>query len=117
MTNLHRTVDPADSSLVAFFIATIILVLAVAALGPGCALLAFSRPLFDSCSADYRDERYEQSRYVDWPFRQESVTREGVVVDGTRDPMVLARIDGLIEATGGLQTSPVYAIGPQSSAG
>ncbi len=73
------------------------------ALLPSCALLSFSRPLFDSCEADYRDERYAQMRYTQWAFTKDAVTRGGVVVDfgdGAPDPNTMARIDGIIERTG-----------------
>lgn len=71
----------------------------------GCALLAFTKPLFTQCRADYRDERYQQSRQTDFTFRAQWSTPEGMPVDdrgrdiGARRKAIDAVIQAVSECT------------------
>lgn len=47
----------------------------------GCALLAFTKPLFDRCGEDFTDERYAQTRYTKFTFRHRATTPDGTRVD------------------------------------
>lgn len=84
-----------------FVILVVIAIISLACVS-SCALLAYTRPLFDSCGYSYADERYEQTRYTTWAFRQDCTTPKGVQVDtlGWCDPAMLREIDAQLDMVG-----------------